>query len=147
MSTLSLEEAKDWLRDRVDDGARCPCCQQFAKVYRRKINSGMARALIQCYLIGRGQYVHATELGSHETAQLQWWGLLEEQPAKRPDGGRTGWWRITPLGEDWMRGKARVPKYVAIYDGKLMAPPHGDWWGIREAVGTKFDLDDLMAGL
>ena len=35
---MTLDEAKAWLRDQVDDGAHCPCCGQFAKVYKRRIH-------------------------------------------------------------------------------------------------------------
>ena len=43
---MSLGDAREWLRERVEHGARCPCCTQFAKVYERKLNSRMARQLI-----------------------------------------------------------------------------------------------------
>ena len=45
----TLGGARDWLRDRVEKGAKCPCCGQFAKVYRRTITSGMARALFMIW--------------------------------------------------------------------------------------------------
>jgi hypothetical protein len=143
----TLAELRDWLNSLLQDGVHCPCCGQYAKLYRRKINAGMARALIVSYRIGGGDYVHVTQLGSHEIAQLQWWQLVEEMPAKRPDGGRTGWWRPTGLGMDWIYRRARVPKYVLVYDGALQAKPHGDPISVADALGSKFNLADLMEGL
>jgi hypothetical protein len=49
---MTLADAQKWLAERVKGGARCPCCNQFTKVYRRQINSGMARSLIAMYLHG-----------------------------------------------------------------------------------------------
>lgn len=33
--TDTLDQARDWLRANVDEGAHCPLCTQHAKVYRR----------------------------------------------------------------------------------------------------------------
>lgn len=143
----TLAELKQWLNDQLGEGVHCPLCGQFAKQYRRKINAGMARGLILAHRIGRGEYVHVNRLGSHEVAQLQWWSLIEEKPARRPDGGRTGWWRPTGLGLDWIYSRVSVPKYVLVYDGALLSAPHGDRVTVAQAIGTKFNLADLMEGL
>ena len=45
----TLEQAKDWLRERINDGARCPCCEQYARAYKRKLSGGMVRTLIALY--------------------------------------------------------------------------------------------------
>ena len=45
----SLGTAREWLRSQAKDGARCPCCRQYVKVYRRKLNSSMSRALMIMY--------------------------------------------------------------------------------------------------
>ena len=33
----TLEEAKQFLRDRFENGAECPCCKQYVKLYKRKL--------------------------------------------------------------------------------------------------------------
>jgi hypothetical protein len=143
---VSLGEARDWLRLRAyDDGAHCPCCTQFTKVYRRKINSSMVRALVALYR-KRWDFVHLPPVDpSHgEAARLSYWGLIEEEPIFREDGGRAGWWRITPLGADWLRGQVTVPMTAHIYDSRLLkldGPP----WHVTDAVKQKFDLQELMA--
>jgi hypothetical protein len=58
--TITLGAARDWLRDRLDDGERCPCCTQLAKTYRRRIHATLAKALITMYQHGgTKQFVHA----------------------------------------------------------------------------------------
>lgn len=144
----TLVEVREWVDAHLTDGVICPCCGQRAQMYRRKINAGMARALILSWRFGAvGEYIHVNRLGSHETAQLSWWGLIEEQPAIRPDGGRTGWWRPTERGVAWINQRIRVPKYVLVYNSVLYGEPFGELVSIADAIGTKFDLTELLAGV
>ena len=144
----TLGEARAWLRLHVDKGERCPCCTQFAKVYRRKINAGMARALIRmCRLGATEDYIHtATAIVCHEVAQLSWWGLISEEPIERPDGGRAGWWKVTPLGERWAHNRARVAKFVHIYDSRVLGLDDTEQWSVVDALGKRFDLEELWRG-
>lgn len=146
----TVSEARDWLREHVDDGAPCPCCTQLAKVYRRKINSGMARSLIAMYQIAGTSWVHVpTQVGarSREEGKLAYWGLVEESTAPRDDGGRAGWWRVTSKGELFVRDEITVPKYARIYNGRCLGFYGAQRVGIRDALGSKFSYDDLMAGV
>jgi hypothetical protein len=146
MTTLS--EAKSWLRSRLDEGDKCPCCTQFAKVYERKINSGMARALIHQYRTVGQEVAHTASLCrfTHEAAQLAWWGLLEQDEERRADGGRSGWWRVTDLGRDFALNRVTVPKYARVYDGRLLSLVRSEEVSIVDAVGTKFNYHELMEG-
>lgn len=148
-----LGEARDWLRERVDEGHDCPLCGQFAKVYRRKIHSTMARDLIRLYQRQGMQYAHvATSLidsgrGIHigDFPKLAHWGLIAEEPIRREDGGRAGWWRITDEGRAFIRGVRTVPKYALIYDSRVLGF-EGDQVDIHQALGDKFDYHELMRG-
>ncbi len=144
---MTLGEARTWLADRVKTGARCPCCNQFAKVYRRQINSGMARSLIAMYLHGpEGQWVHVpTQVGarSREEGKLRYWGLVEEQVDVRSDGGRAGYWRLTPAGRAWVTGQSTVPKYVTVYNNQVLES-YGEQITIAGALGDRFSYSDLM---
>lgn len=146
---ITLEQAKDYLRERLDEGAECPCCEQLAKVYRRKIHSTMARDLVITYREAGREWFHVRMvLGYHhgDFAKLAMWGLVEESAEKRDDGGRAGWWRITPLGVSYIRGVYRVPKYARVYNGRLLSLDTSELVNIHDALGTKFNLADLMAG-
>lgn len=140
-----LGVARAQLRQCVDEGAHCPCCTQFAKVYKRSINSTMARCLITIWRAAPFDFVHVPSLpgDTHEVSQLAWWGLVEEELKVRLDGGRAGWWRITEHGKRWLHGSATVPRYARIYDHRLLNLV-GDPITAEDALGTKFDLRQLM---
>lgn len=148
--TVQLGYAKQWLRANLEKGAPCPCCSQFAKVYRRKVNAGMARSLIEMYRLDAKDWVHVpTQIGarSREEGKLAYWGLIEEATDARGDGGRAGYWRMTPKGVAFARGLTRIPKYALIYDGRVIGFDDTEFVDIRDALGTRFSYDDLMAGI
>lgn len=144
---ITIAEAQQWLAERITTGARCPCCNQYTRVYRRQINSGMARSLIAMYLHGpQGQWVHLpTQVGarSREEGKLRYWGLVEEQVAVREDGGRAGYWRLTDAGRQWVTGQTTVPKYVIVYNNTVLRTSGGPVH-ITDALGKKFNYNELM---
>lgn len=148
---MTLADAREVLRTMVDDGANCPLCTQLAKVYRRRVHASMARGLIQLYRAGAARdYVHAPTATKRdanvETAKLVYWGLTEEAPGKREDGGRPGWYRLTPLGIAFVEGTGTVRKYAHIYDNRVLRMS-GDPVTIHDALGKKFNYRELMDGV
>lgn len=144
----SIQAGKQWLLKQLEDGAPCPLCGQHAKMYKRKINSGMAKSLIHMYRIAGTGWVHVSAIGAHsrEEGKLAYWGLLEEQKASGTHGGRAGYWRVTDKGEAFLLGKISVPKYAKVYDGRVFGF-EGDRVVIEDALGTKFNYNDLMTGV
>jgi hypothetical protein len=145
----TIQVGKDWLLARLRRGDKCPLCGQRAQLYRRKINSGMAHSLIRMYRINGTGWVHVpTSIGarSREEGKLAYWKLVEEQAGKGLHGGRAGYWRVTALGEEFIRQQAQIPTYALVYDGRVLGF-EGDMIGIKDCLGTKFDYDDLMAGI
>lgn len=142
-----LVQAKAWLRAKIDEGARCPCCNQMAKVYKRKINSGMAKALIVMYKHAGTDWFYLPDIRSRwqgrDEAVLRYFGLIEEATERRDDGGRAGWWRVTDVGQLYVLNRAQTYKYARVYDGKCLGLV-GDLCGIKEALGDKFDYSELM---
>lgn len=145
----TLEEAKSWLRALLPKGGRCPCCNQHVQVYRRNMYGTLAKALIACYLAGgTSQYVHSNKLGivlrGGEMGKLGYFGLVDEEKAERPDGGRTGYWRCTQRGVDWLFGRITIPKVAWVYDGRVLGydgPPVT----VADVLGEPFDLRELSA--
>jgi len=158
----SLEEAKSWLRDNLDQGANCPCCTQKARIYKRQINSSMAYVLIlldryfrestdewlhvPSYLTGLGLNPRLSAAFRGDWAKLKYWGFLEEKPDVRDDGSpHAGFHRITPAGIQFVRGETRVLKYMHIYNNHVLhqsGPPTS----IQDALGQKFSYNELMKG-
>lgn len=149
---MPLSEVRAVLRTLVEEGHRCPCCTQLAKVYRRRINSSQARNLILTYRANGREFGYLQKVrrsanvngrDNREESKLRYWGLIEEASTRRPDGGRAGWWRVTEKGEQWIHGRITVPKYARIYDTRCLQLL-GDPVTIKDALGKRFDYNELM---
>lgn len=147
----TLEDARMRLHANLGTGMTCPCCGQFAKRYRRKLNSGQIVSLISIYKRGlRSQFdwVHIPDvyasLRSREEGKIAYWGLLEEATEKRDDGGRAGYWRVTPKGEDFLIRGLRVPKYVYVYNAECLGFDASEMVSARDCLEENFNLDELM---
>lgn len=149
-NSTPLGQAKAWLRARLDKGENCPLCTQHAKIYKRTINAGMARSLIGMYQIAGTDWIHLPSqmsARSREEGKLAYWGLVEEQDLKREDGGRPGVWRVTPKGVRFLKNQLQVPKYALIYNGRLLDYDRTTMIGVKDAIGSKFNYAELMAGV
>ena len=146
---MTLRDARLLLREMVGDGEVCPCCDQFAKVYRRKISATMARRLRDFrQKVPAGEFRHLpTVFGSGtdgEFAKLRYWNLIEEEKTRRPDGGRSGYWKVTERGEAFLAGRETVPKYVHIYNGDRLFLS-GDRVSFKDSFGEAFDYLELLS--
>jgi hypothetical protein len=145
---MPLHEARDVLRELVDDGCACPCCTQFAKVYRRPIHAAMAVDLIRCYRYAGQAWFLLTDVvgkrGTGDVTKLRYWGLMQQAEGKREDGSkRIGVWRITPAGVAWLNAHTAVPRWARVYDSRCLGLI-GDPVTIRDALGARFNYDELM---
>jgi len=153
--TVTLEEAKDNLRAVINKGGTCPCCNQFAKVYRRKLNSGMALTLIIMYRKAR-EFQHIEDILAGEDvpasfggdfAKLRFWGLAEfSNEAYNGSSNKSGLWKITPEGIDFCTLDLSVQKYAKIYNNVLMKLD-GEYVDVIECLGNKFNYHELMKGI
>lgn len=145
---MTLEEARTVLNRLIEDGHRCPCCNQWSKVYRWSLYSSAARMLIRLYKEGgtiefvESKTVKQKGEGGH-CSQLRHWKLVEQEPESRPDGGQSGWWRVTGLGEAFLLEHATISKYVYVYDGEVLRE-EGKSVSIRDALGKKFNYQELI---
>lgn len=154
----TLREAKEWLRKRLYKGERCPCCNQMAKMYERKLYSSMAAALIYFYKsFDHSKFHHksdllknkslATTLGGGDFAKLALWGLIEEMPKRECEDKRTsGYWKITQKGIDFVQAKLQITSHVRIYDGKVFGFT-GDKVLVSDCLGKRFSYAELMGHL
>lgn len=136
-------------------GVECPCCRQFAKVYKRKLNSAMTYAL--CLLYKRSQWdddwIHVPSYlngfgvvaRGGDWSKLQHWGFLMERPEDREDGCKhAGEWRLTAKGKLFAVGGETAPKHLFFYNQQLVALSSERTF-VREAAGEAFRYDELMA--
>ena len=143
---LTIEEAKIILRRRVDDGTKCPCCDQFVKRYKRKLNAGMAITLYRIYKHHKENYVNVKDFlrkekytNSHDWTLLKHWGMLETN--------LSGEWKITQNGKDWLTIEdAKTYSHIFIYNSKLQGFHNGKTT-FKLALSDKFDYKELMQSL
>lgn len=154
-----LRDAVAFVQDQREEGVTCPCCGQFAKLYKRTIHAAMARSAIDLYQRGAydlepfadpkkpGGWTHLTRAGNPggDEAKLRYWRLLEEKPDAETSGGsHSGYWRLTQRGVHFVRDALVVPKYALIYNGDCLGHEE-PLIGIRQALGRKFDYEELMS--
>lgn len=122
----------------------CPCCEGNVKVYPRKLHADMAYFLI---LLKRAcdkefRFYHPRDLAesgekaSTDASYLDLWGLVEKN-AKL--------YSITDMGIGFVMGRFPVPRTAHV----LSPPKTVLRWSeeettIQEALGDKFDYDELM---
>jgi len=169
----SLAAAKVRVAEGLSDGIVCPCCHQYAREYRRKLNSGMALALIglvrlwltaqdqaETYLgpyhgawihltqinewVRRGQSIRGSSNPCGDFAKLRYWGLIEEEPNEDPGKRKSGSWRPSATGTLFVKGLITVHGYARVYNGEC-AGLEGDPVSIRDALDDQFDYAELMA--
>ena len=153
----TLREAREQLFAAIDSGLACPCCDQFAKRYKRQIHSMMARGLLELWrLDGQRRWVDVKEIKDRlrdldtsyptsDFAKLSYWGLIVQMGAAKSDQRTSGLWQITPKGVDFVLGVATVQRYARIYDGRRTGLD-GEPVSIREALSSRFSYEELMHG-
>lgn len=157
MSIKTIKEGKEYLKDNFKKGVTCPCCNQFVKLYKRKLNQSMAFGLTIMYKLhtqkGFDNYLKMNleiaklkiPSSNIEYPKLAYFKLIEEvpKPMTKDDKKNTGLWRLTKKGVAFVEKSIEVPAYALIYNGKC--------WGYSDektniitALGTKFNYNELM---
>lgn len=147
---MTLAEAQERLRELAYEGHTCPCCTQFVKVYRWSLYGTAVAMLMHLYRAGgTTEYVESkvAKRGLRPNAtpsELRHWGLVEQESERREDGGRSGWWRVTDLGERFVLGQATIPKYAWVYNGRCFKQG-GEQVTVHDALGKSFHYGEIMA--
>lgn len=131
-------------------GYKCSECGQFVKLYRRKMNSIMARALIIAYQrrpawVRLGEHmVRRWGTGSGDYAKLRHWGFIEQMP-KDPEVTVTRtstYWKITEDGVKFVEG-GLAHSHVLLYNDTCYGFDSGQIT-IVDALGKHFNYVELM---
>ena len=148
---LTLNDARDlWSEIILDKGAKCPCCDRWGKIYRRKINLSMCRSL--SWLAAQDpidDWIDVPNrapkwlLRTNQLATLRWWDLVERRLlVKDSKKKHSGEWRATDKGREFLAG-GKIPEAVSTYDGEVV--------GISEELTTlnevhnRFDYQEIMS--
>lgn len=131
---------------------RCDCCGGHTKVYRRKLNSGMAA--IACWMAAnRGrEWVSVNEMprycaNSNEVSKLMHWELAEQKPNTNTGKRTSGVWRLTATGVLFAHDAMTVPSHAFLSSpGNVLLGFEDAHVGVREALGRHFNYAELMTG-
>jgi len=152
----TLNSAKDYIQQNMEDGVTCPCCNQFVKLYNRKLYHSIVAALIYFWRLGAAnKWVHTDMLLRSETlairnsghgdfAKLAYWGLIKPKPSPAdPTKKESGYWMITNLGVRFIKGEETVQETAKIYNGNLVSFT-GKPISVSDALGNHFNYSELM---
>ena len=147
-----IELRREFIGHIKEEGVKCPVCDRFAKIYRRKLNSTMARGLIWLYHEGGKEqrlYVNFSKmppflLKSNQLASNRWWNLVERKPNDDPKVKHSGIWRLTILGRNFVLGFATVRTHIWHYNSQALGFD-GGYTDIETALGSHFNYAEMMA--
>jgi hypothetical protein len=147
----SIERLRERARQPIE---RCECCGGGTKVYRRKLNSGMARALIALWRHRGHGWVRLASVEPGLVAQVQGdlsklalWGLAETAETDSDAKKNSGAWRLTGAGRDFVMSRTRLPSHVFVRSpGGAVLGFEASTTGIVESLGRHFDYQQLMRG-
>jgi hypothetical protein len=146
---MSVWAAKIQIFSHVGVDAECPVCTQLVKVYKRQVHASMASTLIRMYRAATpGEFLYLPDINqgkARDASYLRFWSLIEHSSERRPDGGQSGWWRVTEFGEQFVLGNVLIRKYARVFLNTCLEL-YGDLVSIRDCLQKKFDYDELMKG-
>jgi hypothetical protein len=127
----SLVEGKQFLKENIRKGVKCPCCGQTAKLYSRKVNSGMVLFLIGLYRLtkrdGRQFYPNTAvfkemnlSVKSLDYSILKHFGLIAENINTDTKKKKSGEWILTDIGISFTERKTKIQENVLIYNNKVI---------------------------
>jgi hypothetical protein len=151
-----LDTEQDFIQILYDNpnGADCPTCGRYAKIYHRSLNSCMAQFLIYLnkksgdgtpwiHVQSQKDAAHLLHGGDH--AKLRHWKLIEEMPnIDAPSKKCSGNWRITEKGKMFARNEITVPGKVVLLFNECLGFSE-DHVTISQALGEDFNYPELMA--
>jgi len=130
-------------------GNFCPTCGQLVDIYKRALNSGMARSLISLVLNSGGQFgwvrIRGQGWASTDMTMLWHWGLMEEKINENTAKRNSGVWRPTSKGKNYVFRKIKVPKMVVLGPRNKRLGFEGEDWSIVDALGKNFNYYELMS--
>lgn len=149
MGIETIKEAKEYLRKNFNEGVNCPCCNQFVKLYKRKLGSMQSQGLIILYDLNKqNEWVHVREITKNinltgDFAKMSYWKLIQEKPNVGEFTKNSGYWKITQRGKDFVDNKIQIPSHALVYNSKCFGFSE-EKTNIVKSLGKKFNYNNLM---
>ena len=135
-----------WNKTIEGEGGFCPCCGKKGKVYKTKLSQHLALCLrwIHVHADPADGWVDVQNTAPRFMLKSKTYPLLEHWDLIEGKSFRSGIWRVTLKGQDFLNGLINLPSAVHIYDNKI--------WGFeaeevsfRGCFGIHFDFDEMMS--
>ena len=138
----SLKE--EWKKEIEGKGGFCPCCEKFGKVYKIKMSQHLALCLRWIFVHGATDgWVDVQNSAPRWMMKSKTYPLLEHWGLVAAKAQRSGIWKATERGIEFVLGHRTVPSAVHIYDNRI--------WGFEESevlfkqcFGKHFDFEEMM---
>jgi len=150
MTEQTVREARKKLEKNFrDETQTCPCCDQLVKLYKRKLNTKMAKCLIDLYKLPNSdtKYYHTSCLESYDGggdfAKLRYWKLIREMSNSDKSKRSSGFWKITATGQLFVENKSRVASHILMYNQEFYGYTDTQI-DIYDGLADKFDYEELM---
>lgn len=154
---ISIKDVKENVFKNYEKGIHCPVCRQYIKLYKRKITSSMAYALILIYRYFKNnpeeKWLHVEDYFKKITIpptirgdfpKLRYWALIEKKKGQKEDSNPdVGYYAITDKGKEFVKREIKVPRYIYIYNANVEKIGE-EKINIESALGNKFRYDELM---
>jgi hypothetical protein len=148
-----LRELRQEVRRKAatQQGTICPCCDQTAKVYNRKLHATMARGLIwlvKYWETVDDEWIYIPSQGpkwvAHgDFAKLSFWRLIVSKVNDDQAKKDSGFWKPTERGIRFARKEIRIPSHVYLYNNQCQGFSD-EKINISQALGKRFNYRELM---
>ena len=146
-----IEQLRDKWKHTIDhDGGKCPICDRWGKVYKRNINSTMAKSLIWLCGASNGDWVDVPKVAprwlvsSNQLPTLKWWGLIDRKEQLDDTKKFSGFWKPTALGIDFVYNAKEIPKSVFTYNNNVEGFS-SELVNIRDCFDEHFNYSDVLS--
>jgi len=104
---------------------KCPCCNRLMKAYHKTLDDRLVDLAYEIlgFLMGNiklnfnPREVWGNDLNGHEKIldfqKLRYWGIIEKT-------GRSGWWFITKLGDEFLKHHTGVVRDCWPFNGEVI---------------------------
>ena len=135
---------ENWKKDIEAKGRRCSCCDRYGKVYRRPLSQHLALCLRWIYVQSEdNDWVDVQNTAPRWMMKSKAYPLLEHWNLIESKEHRSGIWKVTERGVNFIHGYLTVPAAVHIYDNRV--------WGFesentdfRKCFGKHFNFEEMM---
>jgi len=159
----TLEEARTQVMASLDEGSQCPCCDQYARMYKRRLPPAAIKGLLGLYSLAREDghdYYHIKDI--YETSYAKdvlnigsifglcaHFGLMISEVREKDEDNLgepvtcSGMWKITELGIDFIEGRKGIHKYILMYNGEVLGRSE-TFVNIDEALNHPFNYAEIF---